>query len=115
VLAVTQARAHLLNVGIVRPREEVTAIDINAFLSRPEGAPPSVGKVADPDKIDVARFLNRCRTRPACPACFAAAFVDFLQFSPCFLDVLLLLMLIKGLILVVILWLASDLSLCLNK
>ena len=55
-----QARAHLLNVGIIRPREEVSAIDINAFLSRPEGAPPSVGKIADPDKVDVARFLNRC-------------------------------------------------------
>jgi len=55
----TQARAHLLNVGIIRPKEELSAIDINAFLSRPEGAPPSVGKIADPDKIDVARFLNR--------------------------------------------------------
>ncbi|KAA6420128.1 MAG: strawberry notch-1 [Trebouxia sp. A1-2] len=54
-----QARAHLLNVGIIRPRDDVSAIDINAFLSRPEGAPPSVGKIADPDKIDVARFLNR--------------------------------------------------------
>ena len=46
-------------MGIIRPREDVSAIDINAFLSRPEGAPPSVGKIADPDKIDVARFLNR--------------------------------------------------------
>ena len=57
---VVQARAHLLNVGIIRPREDITATAINAFLSRQEGAPPSVGKIADPDKIDVARFLNRC-------------------------------------------------------
>lgn len=54
-----QARAHLLNVGIIRPREDVTAIDINAFLSRPEGAPASVGRIADADKVDIARFLNR--------------------------------------------------------
>lgn len=54
-----QARAHLLNVGIIRPREDVSAIDINAFLSSPEGAPPSVGKIADADKTDIARFLNR--------------------------------------------------------
>lgn len=54
-----QARAHLLNVGIIRPREDVSAIDINAFLSSPEGAPPSVGRIADADKIDIARFLNR--------------------------------------------------------
>ena len=46
-------------MGIIRPKEELSAIDINAFLSRPEGAPPSVGKIADLDKIDVARFLNR--------------------------------------------------------
>ena len=54
-----QARAHLLNVGIIRPREDVSAIDINAFLSSPEGAPPSVGRIADADKTDIARFLNR--------------------------------------------------------
>ena len=60
-----QARAHLLNVGIIRPREDVSAIDINAFLSRPEGAPPSVGRIADPDKIDIARFLNRREFRSA--------------------------------------------------
>ena len=66
LLCQTQARAHLVNVGIIRPREEVSASDINAFLSRPEGAPPSVGKIADPDKIDVARFLNRCRIRLSC-------------------------------------------------
>ncbi len=53
-------------MGIIRPREEVSAIDINAFLSRPEGAPPSVGKIADPDKIDVARFLNRYPFRLSC-------------------------------------------------
>ena len=56
---VIQARAHLLNVGIIRPREDVSAVDINAFLSRPEGAPPTVGRIADPDKTDIARFLNR--------------------------------------------------------
>ena len=46
-------------MGVIRPREDVSAIDINAFLSRPEGAPPTVGRIADPDKIDIARFLNR--------------------------------------------------------
>ena len=60
-----QARAHLLNVGIIRPREDVSAVDINAFLSRPEGAPPTVGRIADPDKIDIARFLNRSLTLSA--------------------------------------------------
>ena len=70
---VLQARAHLLNVGIVRPRDDVTAIDINSFLSRPEGAPPSVGKITDADKIDVARFLNR----------YAAVYVSLALVSIC--------------------------------
>lgn len=54
-----QARAHLLNVGIIRPRDDVTATDINAYLSRRKGAPASVGRITDADKTDVARFLNR--------------------------------------------------------
>ena len=54
-----QARAHLLSVGIIRPAADVTAIDVNAFLSAPHGAPPTAGKVAEVDKGDVARFLNR--------------------------------------------------------
>lgn len=56
---VLQARAHLLNVGIIRPRDDVTASDINAYLSRRKGAPPSVGRITDTDKTDVPRFLNR--------------------------------------------------------
>ena len=58
-----QARAHLLSVGIIRPAADVTAIDVNAFLSAPHGAPASAGKVAEADKSDVARFLNRCAAR----------------------------------------------------
>lgn len=58
-----QARAHLLSVGIIRPAADVTAIDVNAFLSAPHGAPASAGKVAEADKGDVARFLNRCAAR----------------------------------------------------
>ncbi|BDA46474.1 Protein strawberry notch homolog 1 [Coccomyxa sp. Obi] len=54
-----QARAHLLSVGIIRPAADVTAIDVNAFLSAPHGAPPTAGKVAEVDKGDVPRFLNR--------------------------------------------------------
>ena len=54
-----QARAYLLSVGIIRPAADVTAIDVNAFLSAPHGAPASAGKVAEADKGDVARFLNR--------------------------------------------------------
>ena len=55
-----QARAHLLSVGIIRPAADVTAIDVNAFLSASHGAPATAGKVAEADKGDVARFLNRC-------------------------------------------------------
>jgi hypothetical protein len=54
-----QARAHLLSVGIIRPAADVTAIDVNAFLSAAHGAPPTAGKVAEVDKGDVPRFLNR--------------------------------------------------------
>ena len=54
------ARAHLLNVGIIRPGPHVTAIEINVYLSSPTGAPVTVGKITDPDKADVPRFLNRC-------------------------------------------------------
>ena len=54
------ARAHLLNVGIIRPAPTVTAIEINMYLSRPSGAPASVGRISDQDKSDVPRFLNRC-------------------------------------------------------
>ena len=54
------ARAHLLNVGIIRPGPHVTAIEINVYLSSPTGAPVTVGKITDQDKSDVPRFLNRC-------------------------------------------------------
>lgn len=57
--APVQARAHLLSVGIMRPAPDVTAIDVNAFLMSPYGAPANAGKVAEPDKTDVPRFLNR--------------------------------------------------------
>ena len=60
-----QARAHLLSVGIIRPAADVTAIDVNAFLSAPHGAPAGAGKVAEADKGDVARFLNRHALAPA--------------------------------------------------
>lgn len=75
-----QARAHLLSVGIIRPAPDVTAIDVNAFLSAPQGAPASAGKVAEADKGDVARFLNRCanvRLLGAAPrAALAALWLD---------------------------------------
>ena len=68
-----RARAHLLNVGIIRPAAHVSAIDINAFLSDDAGAPVNCGKVSDQDKGDVPRFLNRC-ARPCCsPADLKAA------------------------------------------
>lgn len=54
-----QARAHLLSVGIIRPAADVTAIDVNAYLSAPQGAPANVGKISEQDKGDVPRFLNR--------------------------------------------------------
>ena len=57
--ACMQARAHLLSVGIMRPAADVTAIDVNAYLSSPHGAPVASGKVAEVDKSDVPRFLNR--------------------------------------------------------
>ncbi len=66
-----QARAHLLSVGIIRPAADVTAIDVNAFLSARDGAPASAGKVAEADKGDVARFLNRCL--PGIPTAFQSA------------------------------------------
>ena len=58
-----QARAHLLTRGHHPAGRDVTAIDVNAFLSAPHGAPASAGKVAEADKGDVARFLNRCAAR----------------------------------------------------
>lgn len=54
-----QARARLLSVGIIRPAADVTAIDVNAYLSAPQGAPANVGKISEQDKGDVPRFLNR--------------------------------------------------------
>ena len=60
-----RARAHLLNVGIIRPASHVSAIDINAFLGDEEnGAPVQCGRIADADKGDVPRFLNRCLLAP---------------------------------------------------
>ena len=53
-----QCRAHLLDVGIIRPSPSVSAHDISLMVQR-RYAPPPVGKIADPDKIDVSRFLNR--------------------------------------------------------
>ena len=55
-----KARAHLLNVGLIRPAPHVSAIDINAFLIDAAGAPVDCGKVSDQDKGDIPRFLNRC-------------------------------------------------------
>ena len=55
----SQCRAHLLDVGIIRPSPTVSAHDI-ALIVQDKAAGPQVGKVADPDKVDVARFLNRC-------------------------------------------------------
>ena len=76
LVAPDQARAHLLSVGIIRPAPDVTAIDVNAFLSSPYGAPVNAGRVAEPDKTDVPRFLNR-RAPPhkvtACAASLMAA------------------------------------------
>lgn len=54
----SQCRAHLLDVGIIRPSSTVSAHDI-ALVVQQKSAPPQVGKVADADKVDVARFLNR--------------------------------------------------------
>ncbi len=51
-------------MGILRPAADVTAIDVNAFLSSPHGAPPNAGKVAEADKTDVPRFLNRRARAP---------------------------------------------------
>jgi hypothetical protein len=55
-----RARAHLLNVGIIRPAAHVSAVMINEFLSDDAGAPVDCGKISDQDKGDVPRFLNRC-------------------------------------------------------
>ena len=44
-------RAHLLNVGIIRPGPHVTAIEINVYLSSPTGAPVTVGKITDPGQV----------------------------------------------------------------
>lgn len=55
-----RARAHLLNVGIIRPAAHVSAVMINEFLSDDAGAPVDCGKITDQDKGDVPRFLNRC-------------------------------------------------------
>ena len=38
----------------------VAASQLGEFLSRPEGAPTSVGRIAEADMADVPRFLNRC-------------------------------------------------------
>ena len=66
------ARAHLLNVGIIRPGPHVTAIEINVYLSSPTGAPVTVGKITDQDKADVPRFLNRsARSTDMCPMLFS--------------------------------------------
>ncbi|KAK9819870.1 hypothetical protein WJX72_003467 [[Myrmecia] bisecta] len=54
-----KARAQLLSVGIIKPAPDVTAIDVNQFLSQEHGAPVHAGKIADVDKSDVPRFLNR--------------------------------------------------------
>ena len=54
-----RARAHLLNVGIIRPAAHVSAVMINEFLSDDAGAPVDCGKITDQDKGDVPRFLNR--------------------------------------------------------
>ncbi|EFN59033.1 hypothetical protein CHLNCDRAFT_137726 [Chlorella variabilis] len=55
-----KARALLLNVGIIRHNKAVvSASHINEYLSRPDGAPSSVGRIDEKDMADVPRFLNR--------------------------------------------------------
>jgi hypothetical protein len=72
-----RARAHLLNVGIIRPAAHVSAVMINEFLSDDAGAPVDCGKISDQDKSDVPRFLNRCsaarRAPVTCYVCTEAA------------------------------------------
>lgn len=36
------------------------ASQLGQFLARPDGAPASVGRIAEADMADVPRFLNRC-------------------------------------------------------
>ena len=54
-----RCRAHLLDVGIIRPAAHITPHAIEVMLTALD-VPYDAGKIADPDKIDVARFLNRC-------------------------------------------------------
>ncbi|KAL4432432.1 hypothetical protein ABPG77_001731 [Micractinium sp. CCAP 211/92] len=55
-----RARALLLNAGVIRHNKSVvSASHISDFLGRPEGAPPSVGRIEEKDMGDVPRFLNR--------------------------------------------------------
>ena len=53
-----QCRAHLLDVGIIRPAAHVTPHAIEQMLAN-LSVPYNAGKIADPEKGDVARFLNR--------------------------------------------------------
>lgn len=53
-----RARSLLLDVGIIRPGTEVSAADITGYINS-NSAPTNVGKITDPDRSDVPRFLNR--------------------------------------------------------
>lgn len=58
-LLVLQARAHLLNVGLMAPAKDVSAVQINHMLGDVAGAHAGAGKVSEPDRTDIPRFLNR--------------------------------------------------------
>ena len=53
-----RARALLLNVGIIRPAADMSAAKITACIAN-DSAPANIGKITDPDRSDVPRFLNR--------------------------------------------------------
>lgn len=42
------------------PSSTAAASQLGQFLARPDGAPASVGRIAEADMADVPRFLNRC-------------------------------------------------------
>ena len=54
-----QARAHLLNVGLMAPAKDVSAVQINHMLGDVAGAHAGAGKVSEQDRTDIPRFLNR--------------------------------------------------------
>ena len=56
-------RAYLLDVGIIRPAPHITPLEIETMLAAHD-VPYDAGKINDPEKTDVARFLNRCAAGP---------------------------------------------------